>query len=84
METGSYLDYGIFLQSIMLAAMGHGLATCPQAAIGEYADIVKDFAGYGEDHVLVCGMALGYEDSSDPVNNYRTVREEVSNFAKFM
>ncbi|MXZ81013.1 MAG: nitroreductase [Gammaproteobacteria bacterium] len=84
METGSYLDYGIFLQSIMLAAMDHGLATCPQAALGEYPDIVKRELGYGEDHVLICGLALGYEDTSDPVNNYRTAREEVSVFTRFI
>ena len=84
METGSYLDIGMFIQSIMLAAMDHELTTCPQAALGEYPEIVKQYTGYDDDHVLVCGMAMGYEEVSDPVNNYRTAREEVSKFTRFI
>ena len=82
-ETGSYLDCGMFIQSVMLAAMEHGLATCPQAALAEYPQLVKPFIGCGDSHVLVCGMALGYEDPAHPVNNYRTVREPVESFARF-
>lgn len=84
MEKGSYLDYGMFLQSVMLAAMDHGLTTCPQAALGEYPEIVKRLLGYDEQHVLVCGMAMGYEDTENPVNQYRTVREPVSEFVRFI
>jgi nitroreductase len=83
METGSYMDYGMFLQSIMLAAVEEGLASCPQAALAEYPDTVKNILGYPDDAILICGMALGYEDSSAPVNSYRTVREDVSSFTRF-
>ena len=84
LETGSYLDYGMFLQSIMLAAVSEGLATCPQAALGEYPDIVKEFVDFPQETILLCGMALGYEDTADPVNNYRVGREEVSAFTRFI
>ena len=84
LETGSYLDYGMFLQSIMLAAVSEGLATCPQAALGEYPDIVKEFVDFPKETILLCGMALGYEDTADPVNNYRVGREEVSAFTRFI
>jgi nitroreductase len=83
MQTGSFLDYGAFLQSIMLAAIEEGLATCPQAALAEYPQIVKDTLGYPSESILVCGMALGYEDTTAPVNNYRTPRENVSTFTRF-
>lgn len=83
METGSYMDYGMFLQSVMLAAVQEGLATCPQAALGEYPKIVKDVLGYPEDSILICGMALGYEDTAAKVNSYRTTREPVDTFTKF-
>jgi len=83
MEKGSYMDYGMFLQSIMLAAVEEGLATCPQAALGEFPQIVKQELGYPEDSVLVCGMALGYEDTNARVNKYRTPREEVRNFTRY-
>lgn len=83
METGSYLDYGMFMQSIMLAAVEEGLATCPQAALGEYPDIVKKALGYSENSILLCGMALGYEDAQAKVNSYRTMREPVDSFTRF-
>ena len=83
MDTGSYLDYGMFLQSIMLAAVEEGLATCPQAALGEYPKIVKETLGYPEDTIVICGMALGYEDTEALVNTYRTPREDISTFTRF-
>ena len=83
MSTGSYLDYGMFLQSVMLAAEEEGLATCPQASLAEYPQIVKQELGYPEDAVLVCGMALGYADEEAVVNSYRTGREAVESFTQF-
>ena len=83
MEIGSYMDYGMFLQSIMLAAVEEGLATCPQAALGQYPELVRGELGYADNFTLLCGMALGYEDSSAPVNTYRTPREEVNSFTRF-
>lgn len=83
MQTGSFLDYGMFLQSVMLAAQALGLASCPQAALGEYPKIVKNYLQYPEDSILVCGMALGYEDCDAAVNAYRTPRESVENFSRF-
>ena len=83
METGSFLDYGLFLQSIMLMAVEEGLATCPQAALGEFPAIVKSSLGYPEDSILLCGMSLGYEDKEALVNSYRTPREEVETFTRY-
>ncbi len=80
---GSFMDYGMFLQSIMLLALEEGLATCPQAALGEYAQLVKEALGYPEETLLLCGMALGYEDTGAKVNSYRTPREEVKDFTQF-
>ena len=83
MKKGSFLDYGMFIQSVMLAALEEDLATCPQAALGQYPTLIKEALGYSQDTILICGMALGYEDKDAPVNNYRTPREEVENFTKF-
>jgi len=83
METGSFLDYGMFLQSIMLAAMEEDLATCPQAALAEYPQIVQDTLGYSNNMTLICGMALGYEDLAADVNKYRTHREAVEDFTQY-
>jgi nitroreductase len=83
LEVGSYMDYGMFLQSVMLMAIEAGLATCPQAALAEYPRVVKEFLGYPEDSILLCGMALGYEDTDAVVNRYRTPREPADSFTRF-
>ncbi|HBH28233.1 MAG: nitroreductase [Desulfofustis sp. PB-SRB1] len=83
LATGSFVDYGMFLQSVMLMAVEEGLATCPQAALGEYPDIVRSFLGYDETCLLICGLALGYEDTSAPVNSYRTPRQPAADFTRF-
>jgi nitroreductase len=83
LETGSYMDYGMFMQSIMLAAVEEGLATCPQAALGEFPQIVKETLGFPAESILLGGMALGYEDTEALVNSYRTPRLAVDEFTRF-
>ncbi|MCW8919596.1 MAG: nitroreductase family protein [Gammaproteobacteria bacterium] len=83
LSTGSYLDYGMFLQSLMVAAVEAGLATCPQASLADYPQIVKEELGYDDGLILVCGMALGYAEEKAEVNRYRTAREPVESFARF-
>jgi nitroreductase len=83
MQTGSYLDYGMFLQSIMLAAVEQGLATCAQAALADYPELIKTVLRYPQDTILVCGMALGYEDKEALINSYRTPREDVNSFTRY-
>ncbi|MEW8020421.1 MAG: nitroreductase [Candidatus Sedimenticola endophacoides] len=83
LETGAYLDYGMFLQSLMLAALEEGLATCVQASLAEYPELVREALGYPAGMRLIGGMALGYADPSAPVNGYRTPREAVVSFTRF-
>ena len=84
MGRGSLLDYGMFLQSIMVAARGRGLHTCPQAAWNGFAHIILPHIGAGSQEMLVCGMALGYADDSALVNTYVTPREPVAAFTKWL
>ena len=83
MQTVSYLHYGMFLQSLMLSAMEEGLATCPQAALAEYPDIIRQTLNYPASKHIVCGIALGFEDKDVAVNQYRTEREDTGQFTKF-
>ena len=83
MGTGSYFDYGMFVNNLMLLAIEEGLATCPQGALGEYPEIIKESLGYQADQILLGGMALGYEDTQHPVNQMRVGRAEVKDFARF-
>ncbi|MBO1075501.1 nitroreductase [Roseomonas marmotae] len=83
LEQGSWLDYGMFLQSIMLAARGFGLDTCPQAAFCEHHDVLRAHLGIPEGEVLVCGMALGRADPEEPANRLETERAPLSDFVRF-
>jgi nitroreductase len=84
MGRGSLVDYGMFLQNIMVAAKGHGLDTCPQAAWNGFAKIILPHIGAGDNEMLVCGMALGFADPADPVNGFHTPRETVSSFTHWL
>lgn len=81
---GAWLDYGMFLQSIMIAARAEGLETCPQAAFCIFHDTIQRMLSIPETEMVVCGMALGYADETDKVNTFRTSREAVSGFVQFM
>jgi nitroreductase len=84
MGRGSLLDFGGFMQNIMVAARARGLDTCPQAAWNGFAKIVMPHIGAGDNEMLVCGMALGYADKSDVVNTFRTPRVPVAEFTKWL
>jgi nitroreductase len=83
MGRGSLIDYGMFIQNIMLAARSRGLHTCPQAAWNHFAKIILPFIGARSDEMLLCGMSLGYADETAPVNTYRTPREAVESFPRW-
>ena len=84
MEQGSWLDYGMFLQNIMVAARGRGLDTCPQAAFTQYHRIIADQLALPENEMVVCGMALGWADPDRIENTLLTEREPSSSFARFI
>lgn len=83
MALGSWLDYGMFLQNLMLAARARGLDTCPQAAWTGYYRIVAEVLDFGEQEQLVCGMAMGYADPLAIENSLRTERAGPDEFAVF-
>jgi nitroreductase len=84
MGRGSLLDYGMFLQSIMVAARARGLDTCPQAAWNSFHSVVIDHLGLNpEQHMMVAGMALGHADPSAIENALLTEREAIDTFTRF-
>ena len=83
LEQGSWLDYGMFLQTFMIAARGQGLDTCPQAAIANYPAIVRRHLAIPEAEMIVCGMALGWADPREPTNALVSEREPVAGFTTF-
>ncbi len=84
MGQGSWLDYGMFLQNVMIAARARGLDTCPQAAFLKYHQIIASHLEIPPEQQLVCGMALGYEDPSKIENSLITKREAATTFTRFI
>lgn len=84
LERGSWLDYGMFLQTIMLAARARGLHTCAEASIASYPAIVRRELGITEDNLVICGMAMGYADADGIVNTFQPPRIGVGDFAVFL
>jgi nitroreductase len=84
MQQGSWLDYGMFLQSIMVAARGRGLDTCPQAAFIQFHRVIAEHVGASGDEQVVCGMSLGHADPNAVENSLLTERAPVESFARFL
>lgn len=84
LRQGSWLDYGMFLENIMIAARGRGLDTCPQAAFIDFHSIIAEHLALPAGEMVVCGMALGYADESAVENSLVTEREPVASFARFV
>lgn len=84
MEQGSWLDYGMFLQNLMLAARARGLDTCPQAAFTQYHRIIQEQLAIPEQEMLVCGMSLGFADLSKVENSLQTERASLAEFVRFV
>ncbi len=84
MRQGSWLDYGMFLQNIMVAARARGLHTCPQAAFTQFHRIIARHLGLDESReMVVCGMSLGWADPAAVENTLVTERAPVAEFTRF-
>ena len=84
LEKGSWLDYGMFLQTLMLAARAKGLHTCAEASIASYPDVVRRELSLSNDWVVICGMAMGYADNTAVVNTFQPSRIALDEYAIFV
>ena len=70
----SAADIGMYAQTLMLSMTGHGLASCAQGTMGHYPDLVRETFGIDEEFKILFGISFGFEDTSIPANNARTIR----------
>jgi nitroreductase len=84
MEIGSWLDTGMFLQALMIAARAEGLATCPQAAFANYHTSIEAKLCVPPTEMVICGMAVGYADPSAAINLFRTERIALTDFVHWV
>ena len=84
LELGSWLDYGMFLEAVMVAARGRGLDTCPQAAFNRFHRLIGAHIGMPDTERFVCGMSLGHADPDRIENSLVTEREPLDRFVRFL
>jgi len=84
LEIGSWLDLGMFVQSLLVAAQGNGLQSCPQAIFARFHPVVRRELAIPEDEVVVCGIAIGRADPEAPQNGLVPEREPVENFTTWL
>jgi nitroreductase len=77
-------DLGMFLQTFMLLAQEAGIDSCAQEAWSIKADSVHSFVRAGKDEMLFCGLALGYKDNKDPINDLQSERRPIDEWASFL
>jgi len=78
-----WADVGMLLQNLTLVALEKGLATCPQEAWANHSRAIKEYLGIPDDHILFCGVSIGYEDADAAINQLRTERAELEEFTTF-
>jgi nitroreductase len=83
LKIGSWLDYGMFLENIALAARAAGLDTCMMAVFADFPNTIRQALALPETDIVVCGVALGHEDRAAPANALRTPRVAAADFASF-
>lgn len=84
LEIGSWLDLGGFVQTLLIAAQGHGLDSCPQAIFARFHAVVRRELRIPESEVVVCGIALGKADPDAPANRLVPEREPVEGFTNWL
>ncbi|QEI06500.1 nitroreductase [Pigmentiphaga aceris] len=77
---GGYMDLGMTLYGLMLAAHREGLGCCAIGALASYPGLIRQTLGLDERSSIVCGVALGYADPAAPVNQTTTTRCELDDY----
>lgn len=78
------IDIGIYLQTLMLLLVEHGLGSCPQGALAFFPDPVRDIAGIADDMGIICGLSFGYVDEDARINTVRMPRAPVDDCVTFV
>jgi nitroreductase len=84
LEIGSWLDLGMFVQNILVAAQGHGLNSCPQAIFARFHPVVRRELAIPAEEIVVCGVAIGKADPEAPANRLVPEREPVEAFTTWL
>ena len=84
LATGTFMDVGMFIQSILVGARGEGLHSCGQVAFTKFHTLIAEQLKFKENEMLVCGVSIGYEDTSAAENALRVEKLQYSDFTTFL
>ena len=84
LATGTFMDVGMFIQSILVSARGEGLHSCGQVAFTKFHTLIADQLNFKENEMLVCGVSVGYEDTSAPENSLRVEKLDYTDYTTFL
>jgi nitroreductase len=82
LEVGSWLDLGMFIQNVMLAAAGRGLQSCPQETFSKYHRILRLLLSIPDEQMVVCGISIGC--AKDETKGRLMPRADIREFASFV
>ena len=83
MGINQWAHLGMYMQSVMLLAREAGLHTCAQEIWSMWLPTLREFLKVPDEQRLYCGMALGYADPDAPINQWRTGRAPLEDWARF-
>ena len=84
LATGTFMDVGMFIQSILVGARGEGLHSCGQVSFTKFHTLIAEQLEFKENEMLVCGVSIGYEDTSAAENALRVEKLQYSDFTTFL
>jgi nitroreductase len=84
MTKHSWLDCGLFLQTLILAAQVRGLSTCPQVSFVRFQSVIAEQLTLGSEELVTCGVSCGYEDEKAAVNKLDMPREALGGFSRWL
>ena len=84
LQVGSWLDLGMFVQNVMLAAGARGLQTCPQETFAKYHAVLRELLPMSAEEMVVCGMSLGFAEEAVARRGSLMSKAPVSEFAEFL
>lgn len=84
LQIGSWLDLGMFVQNVMLAAGARGLRSCPQETFAKYHAVLRQLLPIPDEEMVVCGMSLGFAEPASSSVGSLMPKAEVGEFTKFI
>lgn len=78
------LDAGLFIQTLCLSAVDHGLGTCVLAALARFPEVIRTYLSIPKGKKILVGIALGYPDPKAPANRYRSKRDPLANWVTWV